>query len=161
MKQIISTIFITLLFSIFGQEKNLKKESGFEPEPYYLQKEWMYNTPGYELNKFTNHHYMGLGATVGGGLLGFAGYYLYSNSTVIYQKIITDPDGLWVDVQYTTKVNKPKQITGQIITIVGGIVSLAGIYFTLEAPIHAKRAALIMNQNGVGIKIKLNQNYEN
>jgi hypothetical protein len=37
----------------------------------------------------------------------------------------------------------------------GGILSLIGLIYTLEAPIHLKRAALIMDNNGVGVSIDL------
>lgn len=160
-----------LIFTFLSQEKSpkmLKKESGFEPEPYYLQKEWMYNTPGYELNKFTNHYYMGLGTTVvGGGLTGLGIYLIGESKNIVSQPYYnyTLINGEYVKqiAGYTNKqvIDKGKESLGAVCTILGGAISLAGIYFTLEAPIHAKRAALIMNQNGVGIKIKLNQNYEN
>jgi len=36
---------------------------------------------------------------------------------------------------------------------VGGALTLFGTYFILEAPIHINRAGLILNQNGIGVKI--------
>ena len=164
MRYLFFTFFIGLMFSLFSQEKSprmIKKESGFTPNPNFYFKEWMYNTPGYELKKFTNHHYLGIGAITSGSAISYLGIYLYSNSTNTQQNISYDPNtGLW-DVYNVTKVNKTKQISGGIITVIGGLISLTGTYFILEAPTHIKRAGLIMNQNGVGIKIKLNTNTEN
>jgi len=37
----------------------------------------------------------------------------------------------------------------------GGIVSLIGMVYVLEAPIHIKRASFYLDGNGVGIKVKL------
>ena len=38
---------------------------------------------------------------------------------------------------------------------IGGALTLFGTYFILEAPIHINRAGLILNQNGIGVKIDL------
>lgn len=39
--------------------------------------------------------------------------------------------------------------------VIGSLISLMGIGFIIQAPIHIKRAGLILNENGVGIKIRL------
>ena len=39
--------------------------------------------------------------------------------------------------------------------VMGGLLSLTGVIYTLEAPVHIKRAAIILNATGVGIKYKL------
>ena len=48
-----------------------------------------------------------------------------------------------------------KQNAGSVLMAAGGIVSLIGMVYVIEAPIHIKRASIYLDGNGVGIKIKL------
>jgi hypothetical protein len=54
------------------------------------------------------------------------------------------------------KVNDTKNVGGIIGMSLGGALSLVGLFYVLEAPIHVKRASLIMNENGVGISVGIN-----
>ena len=37
----------------------------------------------------------------------------------------------------------------------GGILSLTGLVFIIESHIHIKRAGILLNENGVGVKLYL------
>lgn len=41
------------------------------------------------------------------------------------------------------------------ISVVGALISIVGTILVVEAPIHLKRAGILLNENGVGVKIKL------
>lgn len=88
------------------------------------------NTPGAELMLYTKHHNIGVTLSMGGVILSGVGGYMYLNSTY----------------------NKSKYNTG---IIIGGTLSLIGFVYLIEAPVHIKRAAILLNENGVGVKIKL------
>jgi hypothetical protein len=116
---------------------------------------------GLELQTYTKHHYAGLGLTIGGSGLGLLGVNLIANST--YQVPVYSPTYFDINTGqpynyitgYKTEINRSKRISGYTLSIIGGVASLIGTYYTLEAPIHIKRAGLILNGNGVGVKIKL------
>jgi hypothetical protein len=105
-------------------------------------------TAGSELNLFVKHHYRGMVLSLGGGLLVGTGSILYANS-VTY---LSGPGYSGV----VKKVNDTKNVGGIIGMSLGGALSLVGLFYVLEAPIHVKRASLIMNENGVGISVGIN-----
>lgn len=89
-------------------------------------------TPGDELQLFTKHTYIGYSLT----MLGSA---VFVTSTI-----------------YATSSFTQKTPIGGYIA--GSIITLAGSIFLLEAPIHIKKAGLLLNENGVGVKIKIDSN---
>jgi hypothetical protein len=102
----------------------------------------MKNTAENEFVKFSNHSQLGSGLTIGGAFISIMGGTMYAN------RITTYANG-------NTSINTSKETVGLALMVVGGIASLVGTYFIIEAPIHIKRAALIMNANGIGVKIKM------
>jgi hypothetical protein len=86
-------------------------------------------TAGDELKLFTRNMYMGYGLTAAG------------TSIILVSTLFTDSNG--------------KLPFGALIT--GGALNLFGTIMLLEAPIHIKRAGLILNQSGVGISLKLDK----
>lgn len=87
-------------------------------------------TPGNELQLFTRHTYIGYSLT----MLGSA---VFATSA------------------YASMSTNKTPIGGYI---AAGIITLAGSIFLLEAPIHIKKAGLLLNENGVGVKIKIDSN---
>lgn len=87
-------------------------------------------TPGNELHLFTRHTYIGYSLTMLGSVV---------IATSTYASVSTNktPIGGYV---------------------AGGIIALTGSIFLLEAPIHIKKAGLLLNENGVGVKIKIDSN---
>jgi hypothetical protein len=110
---------------------------------------------GLELQTYAKHHYTGLGLTIGGSGLTLLGVNLIANSTrqvpiyYIYNGVNYGISG------YETEVIQSKRTSGYALSIIGGIASLIGTYYIIEAPIHIKRAGLILSGNSVGLKIKL------
>jgi len=137
MKQLLILFMVFINLSVFSQyakvpDKGLVYDS-LRNESYYL--DYGYKniyiggmvTPGTEINKYVKHHYTGI-------ILSYGGVVITSIGSLSYM------DG--------------NEFSGVIIGA-GGIISLIGLIYTLEAPIHLKRASLLMDQNGVGISIKL------
>jgi hypothetical protein len=128
-------VFINLsLFSQYSKvpDKGLMYDS-LRNESYY--RDYGYRdiyiggmvTPGTEFNKYVKHHYRGVILSTVGGVVTGIGSIMYVNGD-----------------------------DGSVFVIsAGGILSLIGLIYSLEAPIHIKRASLLMDQNGVGISIKL------
>jgi hypothetical protein len=85
------------------------------------------SSPGNELQLFSKHMYIGYSLT----MLGSAVFATSAYTSVSSNKI---PVGGYV---------------------VGGVITLVGSIFLIEAPIHIKKAGLLLNENGVGINIKL------
>jgi hypothetical protein len=84
-------------------------------------------TAGDELKLYTKHFYTGTALTLAGGAI-------LSISSAIAMRNGGDPTpGL----------------------VIGSLISIIGAGFIIEAPIHIKRAGIILNENGVGIKVKL------
>jgi hypothetical protein len=102
----------------------------------------MKNSAQTELIKFSNHSQFGSGLTIGGALISIMGGTTYAN------RVITYANG-------ATSINTSKESGGLAMMVAGGLISLVGTYFIIEAPIHIRRAALIMNANGVGVKIEM------
>ena len=90
-------------------------------------------TSGDELLLYTKHFYTGTTLTLVGGAIG-----LLSTSVISYY-------GELSGIEYNPTPG----------LVIGGLISLVGAVFIIEAPIHIKRAGLILNENGVGIKVKL------
>jgi hypothetical protein len=83
--------------------------------------------PGDELKLYTKHFYTGTALTLAGGAI-------LSISSAVAITNGTDPTpGL----------------------VIGSLISIVGAGFIIESPIHIKRAGIILNENGVGIKVKL------
>ena len=150
---LLSLLFITTnLFSqpSYSMSKEQNKHRGkFTPQQQQQHKDNL--TPirektkyigglsaGSELRLYTNHHYFGMGLSVGGGAVVALGGYITSQNGNI-----------------TNNINKNNIDTGKALMGLGGIVSLIGMVYVIEAPIHIKRASIYLDGNGVGIKIKL------
>jgi len=89
------------------------------------EKKWINNSAGLELQKYTKHHYTGMLTTLGGlAMLGSGGFLYLDGGGNIFL----------------------------VMTSVGAAAALFGTYLTLEAPIHIKRAGIIFNSNGIGLK---------
>lgn len=83
-------------------------------------------TSGDELKLYTKHFYTGTALTLAGGTI------LSISSVVIKNGGNPTP-----------------------VLVIGSLISIVGTGFIIEAPIHIKRAGIILNQNGVGVKVKL------
>jgi hypothetical protein len=139
MKHLLILFSLLITTSIFSQYSkvpdkgimydSLRNESYYRDYGYRNMDISGINTPGKEFNIYVKHHYRGvILSTIGGGALGVSSI-LYANG---------DHDGL-----------------GGYVLGAGCILSLIGGIYILEAPIHIKRASLLMDQNGVGIVINL------
>ena len=116
---------------------------------------------GLELQTYAKHHYTGLGLTIGGSGLTLIGVGLISNSlkqapiySPTYYDVNTGQSYSYI-TGYETQINQGQRVSGYMLSVIGGVMGLIGTYYTIEAPIHIKRAGLILNGNGVGVKIKL------
>lgn len=140
MKNLMITLVMSLMTTVlFGQyievpDKRLVYDSITE-EHYYrdygykrIFVEEITNTPGSELNLYAKHHYTGVVLNLSGIVVAGGGYLLY---------------------------NEGYDNFGGLTIVAGGVMSLIGFIYTLEAPIHIKRASVLLNDNGVGIKVKL------
>ncbi len=139
MKHLLILFSLLITSSIFSQfskvpDKGVMYDS-LRNESYYRDYGYrnMYTadmvTPGKELNLYVKHHYKGVILSTIGGIVTGAGSIMYV-------------DGSYDGLEYA--------VIG-----VGGIMSLVGLIYTLEAPIHIRRASILMDQNGVGIIINL------
>lgn len=90
---------------------------------------------GDELQKATSHFY-------GGFTLGCVGA-----SVILVSKHIS----------YSSNLRQEDIENSRILAGVGTIFALAGTCIILESVVHLKRAGIILNQNGVGLKINLNK----
>jgi hypothetical protein len=109
---------------------------------------------GLELQTYARHHYAGVGLSIGGSVMTLMGLNLLATSTKQVPIYYVD-NGISYIVGYDTEIIQSKRTSGSALSIIGGIVTLIGTYYTLEAPIHIKRAGLILSGNSVGLKIKL------
>jgi len=109
---------------------------------------------GLELQTYARHHYAGVGLSIGGSVMTLMGINLLATSTKQVPIYYMD-NGISYIVGYDTEIIQSKRTSGSALSIIGGIVTLIGTYYTLEAPIHIKRAGLILSGNSVGLKIKL------
>ena len=137
MKQLLILFMVFINLSVFSQYAKVPdKEQIYDTlrnESYYLDYGYknMYIggmvTPGTEISKYVKHHYTGMILSFGGAAITSIGSFSYMNGN---------------------------EFSGVVIGA-GGILSLIGLIYTLESPIHLKRAALIMDNNGVGVSIDL------
>jgi hypothetical protein len=88
-------------------------------------------TPGTELGLYYKHHTKGLIMVCSGGLISAASFGIMNNNL------------------------KSKNVLPKTGIVMGVALSLAGFGFMLEAPVHIKRASILLNANGVGIKYGL------
>jgi hypothetical protein len=107
---------------------------------------------GLELKKFANHHYLGTALGVGGGVMFVAGYSMRIRGESIYSNAYYN--GQLSGSQMSDADNKI--ITGTYLMIGGQLLTLAGLVYKIEAPLHIKKAGLILSGNGVSINVKLN-----
>jgi hypothetical protein len=142
MKTLLLTIALALSYAVSAQTigfwtliPNDKIKFDSTQNEYYIAKDYKQiyvdeftNTPGKELNLYVKHHTKGVILTMAGGLIMGGGAGLLSQSNSVLPKI-----GM----------------------LMGGLLSLTGFIYILEAPVHIKRAAIILNATGVGIKYKL------
>ena len=106
----------------------------------YSTQPWINHTPGQEMRAYAKSHYTGVS-------LGLAGGSLIALGTI---------------VNYEYRTNNPNFGPG-LFGIPGGytmmgagiLTTLIGTVFLIEAPIHLKRAGVIMDHRGVGVSIKL------
>lgn len=142
MKTLLLTIGLALSFSASTQTvgfwtmtPSYKIKFDSTINEYYIDRDYqkiyvdeLTKTPGRELTLYVKHHNKGLILTLAGGLIMGGGTRLLSESDSALPKIVM---------------------------VIGGLLSLTGFVFILEAPVHIKRAAIILNATGVGIKFKL------
>ena len=130
----ITLIMCSMSMVSFGQYVNqtdsLHLSERDQRKNYYSDKKMIKGeqvTPGSELRLYTNHHYKGVVLSfIGIPVTGLGGYILTKGG-----------DG------------------GPFLITAGGVLSLIGLVYILEAPIHIKRASLLLDKYGIGVKIKL------
>jgi hypothetical protein len=93
---------------------------------------------GVELQTYIKHKNLGLGFSLGGSALLYSGVSLSLSRNIPGSSYYRGDKGPAV-----------------IVTGMGAVLSLVGMYYAFEAPVHIRRAALILSGNGVGIQIRL------
>jgi hypothetical protein len=153
MKKLIMSISIGLIsLSTYAQKETYvfkQTDSKNEERKSYYS--------GLELQTYTKHHYTGLGLAMGGSVLMVSGISIANNNKtpkVIGSSIVYNQNTNSYDTTYFYGGSANKGL-GIGMAIVGGVLSLVGTYYTIEAPIHVRNAGLILSGNGVGIRIKL------
>jgi hypothetical protein len=141
----LSIIFSFFFFLAFSQEvkfyaevPSYRIEIDSSSNEYLINKQYrkiqvMENvkTPGTELGLYYKHHTKGLIMVCSGGLISAASFGIMNNNL------------------------KSKNVLPKTGIVMGVALSLAGFGFMLEAPVHIKRASILLNANGVGIKYGL------
>ena len=112
-------ISLILITSIAKSQNSVNVSNSFTPK-------WQSNSPGYELQKASNHYFTGVILTGAG--------------------IVTSSLSL-VSIDNTNE-NKIYLYTGVALALIGSI-------FMIESKIHIGRAGFLMDKNGVGIKLNL------
>lgn len=92
-------------------------------------------SPGDELIKFSKHYYTSVYFTYGGAAL-------FTFGTLSYSGVIND----W---------GLDEDVAGIVFMGVGGGLVIAGTILNIESHIHAKKAGLLLNKNGIGVKINI------
>ena len=158
MKNLILLLSLFITTNLFGQyyatlpDKRLVYDTTLNQHYYrdYGYKKVLINeetiTPGSEFNLFVKHHYRGITLSLLGGVTMGVGGYMYSNSYNYY----VQQNGYIIK-----KTNSFMQNGGVVLITSGTILSIIGMVYILEAPIHIKRASILLNENGVGLKVKL------
>ena len=129
LKTIKIILILSAYTSIFSQEKieNIPNSILIDQNDV-SQKNWINNTVSKELSLYSNHTYTGLALT----FLGSAAFYGAS------------------------KIDKKENgAEATLVNIMGGFVFLVGTVLLIEAPIHIKRAGLLIDRDGLKLKIKL------
>ena len=108
---------------------------------------------GLELKKFANHHYLGTGLSTGGGVFMLAGYFMISDASNI--RINSFQYSGEEGHRMRERADK-MEVNGIIFAGVGKLLAVAGVVYKIEAPLHIKKAGLILSGNGVGIRFKIN-----
>ncbi len=88
-------------------------------------------TPGTELGLYYKHHTKGLIMVCSGWLISGASFGIINNNV------------------------KSSNVLPKTSVVLGLALSLTGLGFMLEAPVHIKRASVLLNSNGVGLKYNL------
>lgn len=139
MKHLLLLFMVFLNLFVFSQYAKVPDKGYFydslNNQGYYLDYGYknMYIggmvTPGSEFNTYVKHHYRGVILSTTGAVVTGLGSIMYFSQ---------EYDGLEFAVIGA-----------------GSIMYLIGLIYTIEAPIHIKKASLLMDQNGVGISIDL------
>ncbi len=139
MKNLFLLILVIISYSGFSQ-------SILQLDSMYSQKQWYANSPGKELRLYSKHHYTGFLLVAVGSALATTGSITHANY------LIENPGRTGILSQDASNtIFSPGGM--RIATGIG--VSILGTILILEAPIHMKRAGIIMDSRGIGIKIKL------
>ena len=97
-----------------------------------VNSDWKYNTPGQELLIASRHYYTGVVLIGAGSLI-----------------------EVWATSKGGSKFINNSFIPVKGIEIFGGLIGLLGAGFVIESHIHIKRAGILLNNNGIGLAIKL------
>lgn len=144
MKKTILTFAIALITSACYSQENL---------------DYTYNErsrlAGLELQAYTKNHYKGIGLVLGGSAIGMIGLNKINRGRVELAELqarLSYPYGAREQEQDANR----KIENGKLLSVTGLLVGLAGVCYTIEAPIHIKRAALLLSGKGVGVKVRIN-----
>jgi hypothetical protein len=113
-------VFILLSNISYSQTDTLKIKEEYYPK-------WIYNSPGKELTKASNHYYGGFALSI----IGSGIYVLGINSS-------------------NTAQTNTKEIQN-----VGLGIMILGSVLMFESQIHIRRAGIILDNRGIGIKIPI------
>lgn len=108
---------------------------------------------GLELKKFANHHYLGTGLSTGGSVLIVSGFLMQLDANIQHSNSFLHP-GLEGE-RMRERADKMMKSSGVLMSV-GQLLSLAGLVYKIEAPLHVKKAGLILSGDGVGIRVKIN-----
>lgn len=112
---------------------------------------------GYELGVYHKQQRIGKICTIAGSLTTLIGVGLIG--TAQGQPVYTTYYDMSTGQQYSAisgyKTNTAQMATGTLFSIIGGIGSLVGVCYLLEAPLHIEKASLILKGNGASLKIDL------
>ena len=104
---------------------------------------WLNNTPGQELKLYTKNHNTGI-------VLSLVGSSLIVSGNILNTRFRSNRSNI---NNYNNNYNVAPG--GIYIIGIGILTSIIGTVFILEAPVHIKRAGIILDQRGVGISVKL------
>jgi len=143
MKNIFLLFFSLLSLSSFSQAIIIE-DSGINKSIMDISENpWLNNTPGQELKLYTKHHNTGL-------ILSLAGSSLLLYGNILNERFRANNPNINNYNNNTTVSPGGIYVVG-----VGILTSIIGTVFILEAPVHIKRAGIILDQRGVGISVKL------
>jgi hypothetical protein len=156
MKKIILAIAITLISSSsFAQVSDSRRERLLDLErdlskikSNNSKSDEIQRLAGLELEKYANHEYIGDGLALGAGVLYVIG------SKMVIRGNYTLQNTPWNDPLRSDAFNKIDN--GEKLCSLSTIFALAGAIYKIEAPIHIKKAGLILSGDGVGLRIKIN-----